>query len=519
MTATPKNFALSKKAEIVLAGILAVFLVAVLTFKLGEVPAGLHVDEAGMAYDAMALAKDGMDRFGYHNPVYLINFGGGQNALYTYLASIVVRVFGFSIWAIRIPAVVMALVAAGVFYALMRRAKGKLAALTSLALMAILPFAVMHARWGLESYLLFPMMILAVAALWWALNEHKMWQFVLAGILLGVTLYTYAVSYVILPIFLAIVIIYALVTKRMRWMELVALAVPLGLLALPLMLMLAVNQGWLGEISTPFFSVPKMWFYRGGEFSLWNIGQNLHILAVIFGCDFLRYNASAKFGTMYYVSVPLVVLGIGLMVRQVAVWARGDKTTQKKTKGFSLDAMMLALLVASFGCAMIMAQPNINKINAIFVPLIYALVVAIVWLYRRWRWSLMVLGIIYAVGFGCFAKWYFWEYPVETRNEDLFLSMEGLAEALDFAKTKTDGEIVAQVAPQQPYIYVLLADGIEAEEFRRDKVVENNGAVRVGRYNFVMNPEAEVFVTLGESENLQGLQQKQFGDFVVYFRD
>ena len=164
MTATPKNFALSKKAEIVLAGILAVFLVAVLTFKLGEVPAGLHVDEAGMAYDAMALAKDGMDRFGYHNPVYLINFGGGQNALYTYLASIVVRVFGFSIWAIRIPAVVMALVAAGVLYALMRRAKGKLAALTSLALMAILPFAVMHARWGLESYLLFPMVILAVAA-------------------------------------------------------------------------------------------------------------------------------------------------------------------------------------------------------------------------------------------------------------------------------------------------------------------------------------------------------------------
>ena len=78
---------------------------------------------------------------------------------------------------------------------------------------------------------------------------------------------------------------------------------------------------------------------------------------------------------------------------------------------------------------------------------------------------------------------------------------------------------MAQVAPQQPYIYVLLADGIEAEEFRRDKVVEDNGVVRVGRYNFVMNPEAEVFVTLGESENLQGLQQKQFGDFVVYFRD
>lgn len=46
------------------------------TFKLGEVPYGLHVDEAGMAYDAISISKYGVDRYLNKFPVYLINYGG-----------------------------------------------------------------------------------------------------------------------------------------------------------------------------------------------------------------------------------------------------------------------------------------------------------------------------------------------------------------------------------------------------------------------------------------------------------
>lgn len=45
------------------------------TYKLGEVPYGLHVDEAGMAYDAISISQYGVDRYLNKLPVYLINYG------------------------------------------------------------------------------------------------------------------------------------------------------------------------------------------------------------------------------------------------------------------------------------------------------------------------------------------------------------------------------------------------------------------------------------------------------------
>ena len=44
-------------------------------FLLNEVLYGLHVDEAGMAYDAFSLANWGVDRYLNSYPVYLINYG------------------------------------------------------------------------------------------------------------------------------------------------------------------------------------------------------------------------------------------------------------------------------------------------------------------------------------------------------------------------------------------------------------------------------------------------------------
>ena len=54
--------------------IFVVFLFTRLLF-LNEVPFGLHVDEAGMAYDALSLANWGVDRYLNSYPVYLINYG------------------------------------------------------------------------------------------------------------------------------------------------------------------------------------------------------------------------------------------------------------------------------------------------------------------------------------------------------------------------------------------------------------------------------------------------------------
>ena len=135
----------------------------------------------------------------------------------------------------------------------------------------------MHSRWSLESYLFFPMLIFSTYFLWQAWNKKKNLFFLLAGISFGITLYTYAISYLILPFFLGILLLYGLFTKQITWKQLFLLGVPLFFLALPLMLMLAVQNGFLSEIKTSLFSIPKLWFYRGGEVSLKHILENFNI--------------------------------------------------------------------------------------------------------------------------------------------------------------------------------------------------------------------------------------------------
>lgn len=73
-------------------------------FKLSEVPYGLHVDEAGITYDAYCLANYSVDLYLNRFPVYLINFGGGQSALNAYLVAALIKLTGdINPWIIRLP--------------------------------------------------------------------------------------------------------------------------------------------------------------------------------------------------------------------------------------------------------------------------------------------------------------------------------------------------------------------------------------------------------------------------------
>ncbi len=92
----------------------------ILLYKLGIIPAGLHVDEAGMTYDAMSLASNGTDRYLNKFPVYFINYGGGQSALYTYITALFLKVFNVSSFIIRLPQVLLSIIALIFFYKLLK---------------------------------------------------------------------------------------------------------------------------------------------------------------------------------------------------------------------------------------------------------------------------------------------------------------------------------------------------------------------------------------------------------------
>ena len=124
-------------------GLAALITIFMHTYKLCDIPFGLNVDEAGAAYDALNIARYGVDRWLNSYPVYFTNYGDGQNALYIYMTAVLIKLFGVSKVVIRAGIVFAAFVGAYYIYWYCTHAfTGRHADVVALMLYAILPVEV-----------------------------------------------------------------------------------------------------------------------------------------------------------------------------------------------------------------------------------------------------------------------------------------------------------------------------------------------------------------------------------------
>lgn len=120
---------------------------------LGQIPAGIHQDEAYSGYEAYCLLQTGADSHGYVNPVYFISWGHGMNALYAYLTIPFIAVGGLNVITIRLPQAIIGCLTLPLFYGFLKRIQDRKLALTGLCLLAFNPWHLMLSRWGLEANL------------------------------------------------------------------------------------------------------------------------------------------------------------------------------------------------------------------------------------------------------------------------------------------------------------------------------------------------------------------------------
>ena len=126
---------------------------------LGSLPDGVYPDEAYNAYNTWSMMVEGIDSRGYHAPVYFIAWGSGMNVLYAYLALPFFRLFGASLFVFRLPQALVSLAGVAAFYVLGRACFDKATGYLMAFALAINPWSIMNARFGLESTLA-PYMIL-----------------------------------------------------------------------------------------------------------------------------------------------------------------------------------------------------------------------------------------------------------------------------------------------------------------------------------------------------------------------
>ena len=380
--------------------IFAVFLASRL-LKLDSFPNGFHVDELSMAADAKSILFNGTERWGYRYPPYFQNAGGGQNALYIYIQAFLLSFLTCTIFTFRIQAVFWGAVGFFAIFAICRELIGNRGyALMGPALATTLPVYIMSERWGLEAYIFLPFCAIVMYLMIRAIKYEKTVDWILTGVFMGASLYTYAVSYVIWPICLLLTGIYLIYIKKVSFKNVVLFAIPLAILAFPLILFQLVNLGVIEPMSfgiSDYIPLPEA---RQKDLGFENIIPNIAFFKDLFlGGEPLTYNVLPEFGTVYMFLIPFVVIGM--------VYCIKDTVTAIKNREFSISAPIVFFWFAGMVCMMLLKGPNINRVNEIFLPFVIFIVVAVYRLFSKNAATLVWLGGWLAASFLFFMYFYF----------------------------------------------------------------------------------------------------------------
>ena len=495
-------------------------------YKLGSIPYGLHIDEAGMAYDAFCLANYSVDRYLNHLPVYLVNFGNGQSALYAYITAILIQLTGnVNPWIIRLPGAFIGMLGYFSGVAILRKCMGEKWGLLSSFLLAVFPYFVMQSRFGLDCNLLLGISSFGIWTLLIAKDKKKMIFFILSGIVWGVCYYTYALGYLGNTLFLGIILLYWLYHRKITWRNALGFGIPILLLVWPLVLMLGINFLGTEDMVVGPFTIPHLPSFRVSKLGLANIWERFYTTwKVILTRDDLPYNALDDFYTMYRISIPFAIIGAIRITIDIIKDLLHRRYAEEHLLGFLLYAWLIVGILIGYG-------PNINRLNGIFLALFFCILYGMRyalnslqnWLNKKpvekdslkeallsvRHLSAKVTGMILVIYFCCFISffhYYFFKYPLDVYPQDFFA--DTCKDILDFIETDTGKPKVVYM--DASYIYYLLS----AEEDPYEANLLETNPDTYWKYVFHLpekiDENAIYIVRETNTEYLEKLQQMSF---------
>lgn len=471
-----------RRVSLILFVLILIIGMAVRIYRFGQVPAGLFFDEAAVGYNIYSLLHYGIDMNGFHNPVEFVSFGSGVQALYGYLSMLFIALLGLNPLSTRLVNLLLGILSLPILYLLVRRLDDEWTALAAMFLLAINPWHVMMSRWGLDCNPFPAVFLLATYLL--VCSFKKKWFFLPAMFLYGLSFYAYGTAYFSVTVFLALAIIYILRHKTKQPKLILGGLAIFILTNLPNLLYVAVNVfGWQ-SIDLSWISIPRLqgearytqvsiFYAEGGILNnlIYNVNQLIELLVT--QQERWIWNAIPQFGEIYLFSGPLVLLGLGVLI------------AEQFKKPAPEDRIMLFWLAASLFLGLI-SPANVNRLNIIFIPLVYMIGKGLVFIFRQFKVLAWVLVLLYLIWFALFSQAYFTTYAEEVGS----VFYESLDEAINYAADNTEGTITITTNQlHMPFVYVLYYRQIDPHEYLQSVVYYNPEATfrdvaSFGRYRF-----------------------------------
>ncbi|GAA4588977.1 4-amino-4-deoxy-L-arabinose transferase-like glycosyltransferase [Actinoplanes octamycinicus] len=444
--------------------LILVIAAAVRLYRFPGVPHGLNQDEVSAGYETLSLLSAGTDRWGTRWPAYFTAFGSGQNVLLSYLNMPFVAVLGPTPLAVRLLPALLGVLTVAVTYALTTRLAGRRAGILAALLLVACPWHVMMSRWSLESNLLPPVMLIAVWLLVVAHQSERRWLLPVSLMPMALVFYAYAAATLVVVLFVAGFLAVRFGTVRRRPLATTASVALFGLVALPYGMFLLVNQilhrapGWVSALP---FGVPLLPGSRVSEINTDSLVADNVRFAVRGFDDGLPWNVMSPYLPFGLVIIPLAAVG-------------GYFALRRRT---DVPLLWLGATLPMF----FLVQLNVNRINALFLPLIILAALGLDGIARsiaEARAGRAVIAAVLSVALlyhAAFVQDYFTGYNDLVRTR----FAAGLDRALTVAERHT--------APGQPvylsdgiplnYLYLLFYRDVDPREFRAHAQIELRGSV------------------------------------------
>ena len=329
----------------------------------------VNVDEAMTAINAKYMADSGVDMYGTSFPVYLEAWGfAGQSVMLFYFMAFFFKIFGVSMFSVRLPMLLVSILSIIVFYDLIKRMfNNKKLALFAMAFVSICPWHFLQSIWSIDCNMFPHFMLFSVYFLYRGISDKK-WMLYLSMVFFALTMYTYGVSVYVVPFFLLISAIYLLIKKQVKIKEIIICIIIYLLISGPILTMYVINalkidtDIHLGPITIQYFEnsvrTDDMIFFAD------NIGktlvENLKSIGRVFFSqhDGLEWNATKPFGTTYHISLVFFFIGIFYLIKY------------KDKRNFGTFFMSIWLIL-SYLLGLIIKNTNINRLNVIWFPTLF----------------------------------------------------------------------------------------------------------------------------------------------------
>lgn len=504
--------------------IILVIGIAVRVYNISGVPAGLNQDEAYGNYEAYALVNYGVDSNGMSFPVHFVSWGSGMNTLYAYIVMPLIKIFGLNETTAILGNLIFCILSLIVIFFTVKKLKNIDLALLATFVMAVSPWHIMIARWGLLENI-FPAIVLIGVFFYSRYLSNPKCVIPYAAIM-SLSLYAYGTAYFVVPLLLLILALYEayFADSKIKWFKTYLTAfVCFVVIAVPIVLFIYINiispsspQLKLGPITIPKlvetgYRYNQVVLLGGGNSNIWNtLKENYKVFhETVFNQNGYIYNVIDKFGTIYRISNFFFL--IGLIVSLIGT------VKSFKEKKMQKDFVFLVWFILSFILGVI-NNTNTNRINIIFIPMMYlaaygiyitSLVITnLVKLLlnsskeKSQKYgvvvakvvSLSIIAAIYLTNFSAFAKYYFTEYP----NEINQVFHESFDEALEYVvKNNKDNRDVYVTDFNGAFTLVLFYTKYDPNEFYRtvnysNPYTEFRPVASFGNYKFLnMNNNIE----------------------------